>query len=249
LPRGLRPCRSGGASSAALRPPARATEQGVPRRGPSLSPAARCARAGASTPHRGTPARDPHAPAPSASVRWAVFAPTPAPRGSAAGCLRLGKDSRSAAGPPSCGRGGRQSAGTAGGHRLLRPRAPDGRAAPGCRWLRPSVSCEGGEQRGAPARIALSGRGRRSMRARARGRPGPHLATRGTGKKDSTQWKKNQSDLGVTRGVKERQPHAVRTKITPLARPDDQEGEIGTSGSRMRAGAADGPTAATPEAG
>ncbi len=85
------------------------------------------------------------------------------------------------------GRRGRQFAGAAGGHWLLRPRVPDGRAAPGCRWLRPSVLCEGGEQRGVPARIALSGRGRRSMRARARGRPGPHPTTRGTGKKDSTQ--------------------------------------------------------------
>ena len=55
---------------------------------------------------------------------------------------------------------------------------------------RPSVTRR--EQRGAPARIALSGRGRRSMRARARGRPGPHPATRGTGKKEaSTQWNKS----------------------------------------------------------
>ena len=70
---------------------------------------------------------------------------------------------------------------------LAPPAAGPGRASrAGVSMAPPSVSCEGGEQRGAPARIALSGRGRRSMRARARGRPGPHPATRGTGKQEAS---------------------------------------------------------------
>ena len=167
-------------------PPARATEQERPAAGPLgvLLPR-RDPRSEPSTPHRGTPARDPHAPAKSASARWAGLTTTPPPSGGPAGGLGFRRTL-----------GLRQGLALEGGGvvnppvprvaiSLLRPRAPDGRSAPGCRWLRPSVSCEGGEQRGAPARIALSGRGRRSMRARARGRPGPHPATRGTGKQDS----------------------------------------------------------------
>ncbi len=144
-----------------------------------------------------------------------ICPPTPAPGGCAAGYLRLGQEPRPSAEPPTGGWGCRPSAGAAGGHSLLRPRVPDGRAAPGCRWLRPSVSCEGGEQRGAPARIALSGRGRRSMRARARGRPGPHPATRGTGMQEtSAQWKRSQSDRPEPAGQSER-PRAVQRRSQP----------------------------------
>ena len=75
LPRGRRPSPRAALRAPPEDAPARATEQGVPRWGPSLSPAARCVRAGASTPHRETPARDPHAPARWASAPGAVRPP------------------------------------------------------------------------------------------------------------------------------------------------------------------------------
>ncbi len=112
LPRGCRPSPWAARRAPPKDAPARATEQGVPRWGPSLSPAARCARAGASTPHRGTPARDPHAPARWASAPGAV---RPPPSHAAEALLTVG---RLPAGPPTRGRGCRSCAGAAGGPSL-----------------------------------------------------------------------------------------------------------------------------------
>jgi hypothetical protein len=66
--------------------------------------------------------------------------------------------------------GGSKSAGAAGGTSLRSPRAPRVRIGVGRRWPRPSVSCEGGEQRGSRRRGALRGRGRRSVRPQRLGR-------------------------------------------------------------------------------
>ncbi len=201
MPRGLRPSRSGGASSAALRPACACDRAGRPALGP-LAVSRRSLRSGGSI---DTPPRDARSgPARSGPIGLRPLGGFghPHPRGAEVLVLVLG-----------FGRtlGVQQDLRHVGGGvvdppvprvaiLLLRPRAPDGRAAPGCRWLRPSASCEGGEQRGAPARNALSGRGRRSMRARARGRPGPHPATRGTGKQEaSTQWKKNRQARAIRR--------------------------------------------------
>ena len=75
---GLRPSRSGGASSAALRPACACDRAGRPAVGPlAVLLPRRDPRSEPSTPHRGTPARDPHAPAKSAFAPWAVLATHP----------------------------------------------------------------------------------------------------------------------------------------------------------------------------
>jgi hypothetical protein len=94
MPRGLRPCRSGGASSAALRP-ACACDRAGQIDGRSLAvPRRRVAPAGSAYPPAALAARDPHAPAPSAYARWAVLATTLAPSRDPAVLVRLRQDVR-----------------------------------------------------------------------------------------------------------------------------------------------------------
>ena len=168
----------GGASSAALGPPARATEQAGAAGGASLSPSL---RSGSAFPPAALAARDPHAPAPSAWARWAGLATHPLTQ-----LQSCGTSSPS----PSLPASSRASDSGAGGSSIAPvPRVAIGSCARGSRTGEPrwgvaaAASCG---PRGAPARIALSGRGPRSMRARARGRPGPHPATRGTGKQEAS---------------------------------------------------------------
>jgi len=106
LPSGPRPSRSVGASSAALRPACACDRAGRPAVGPlAVLLPRRDPRSEASTPHRGTPARDPHAPAKSAFARWAVLAAHP-PGELSSCCTRSASPNLSAsAAPPSGGWG------------------------------------------------------------------------------------------------------------------------------------------------
>ena len=180
MPRGLRPCRSGGASSAALATRLRVRPSRPDRRAEPRCPL-RFAQGQRFHPPLwplGTRTLRRHRPPP-AGRSWP---PPPRQAKLLLVALRLWSGHSACSRTSDLGeRGCRQSAGAAGGHWLLRPRVPDGRAALGCRGRERSCG-----PRGAPARIALSGRGRRSVRARARGRPGPHPATRGTGKQEAS---------------------------------------------------------------
>ncbi len=224
MPRGPRPCRSGGVSSAALRPACACDRAGRPAAGP-LAVSRRSLRSGGSI---DTPPRDARSgPARSGAIGLRPLGGLghPTPRlveafllgfGSA-GALGLQHHLRLVGGgvvnPPvlrvairSCARGSRTG----------EPR----------RGVAAAASCG---PRGAPARIALSGRGRRSMRARARGRPGPHPATRGTGKKDSTEWKMANS----TRATRPR-PAGQNKKTSGSERRNDPSRGSRPSGMKDR---------------
>jgi len=149
--------------------PPHATEQ----ERPALGPLAVRKKPTPATPHRGTPARDPHAPA-----QWLL---SPAGR-SRPPTLRLETLQLGTSNSPVPGERGR----LAGGKTSPVPRVAGDSGARGYRTREPcrgdggAASCE---RRGAPVRIALSGRGRRSLQAQGAGAPKPADGHRGTGKK------------------------------------------------------------------
>ena len=172
-------------------PPARATEQARAAGGPSPSPSL---RSGSAFPPAALAARDPHAPAPSAFARWAVFAHPP-PRLVEALLVTFGlarivdpqQDLRLVGGgvvdPPvprvaigSCARGPRTG----------EPRrGVDGSDRASCAREENSE----GFRRGSPCPVAGAGAcglGRGGARARIRPLAGPAR------RKASTQWKKDQ---------------------------------------------------------
>jgi hypothetical protein len=210
LPRGLRPCRSGGASSAALRP-ACACDRAGQSGGRSLAVPFATLRAGVSTlrsGRSGTRTLRRHRPPP-AGRSWP---PPPrltsrAPSSSGAGALARAPQ------PPVRTLGLQQDLRVVGGGPSIRP---------------------SGEAAIAPE---AAGRGRRSFGPQRAGASKARTPLHPRGKQESTQWKKNQSDLAAA-GRRRRWPHASAEKDPGCPHP-------ATGGST---GLERGPTMAAPEA-